>query len=82
MINLFEPQELLNQNSPLGLRASSVVWCVDLPVTLITLVLVLCQQGSRDSEDRGPIWALLLWNAHRAPQGGDPHGKGLGFVFF
>lgn len=54
------------------------MWCVALPVTLLTLGLVLCQQGNWEA--RVPLWALLLWNAPPAPQSGDPHSKGLGFV--
>lgn len=45
-------------------------------MTLVTLAPMLCQQGSRDGQDRVLLWALMLQN------GGVPHSSGLGFGFF
>lgn len=48
---------------------------VDLPVAHVTLAPVRYQQGTRVSQDRVLLWALMIQN------GGVPHSSSLGFGF-
>lgn len=44
-----------------------MVWRVGLPVTLAVLALVLCQQGCRDGQGRGPALGTAALECSLSP---------------